>query len=223
MKKILSIAPLAALLLCGCPVPNKNSGMIVATKVIQATGGSTGSTCTYSTDTLELTFGAFNPLAGGYTHGLVLENRLPDNSNLGPGRVNTNDFQVEYAIIDYGQIDGPAVVLPEQAVPGNALITTGSKGVTQLNLVPVAVAQAIGGNTMRFGSSCRSTDFSWTGPGCIPTRTSTSSRRIPRSRLPCRPAPLPRWRSPAKARTRTPAPDAIDSLTGTARPASMRA
>jgi len=153
MKKILSIAPLAALILCGCPVTNKNAGVILATKVIQATTGSSGSsggsTCTYSPDTLELTFGVFNPLAGGYTHGLVLENQLLDNSTLGPGRVNTNDFQVEYAIIDYGQIDGPAVVLPEQVVPGNALITSGSKGVTQLDLVPVAIAQAIGGNTMK--------------------------------------------------------------------------
>jgi hypothetical protein len=152
MKKILSIAPLAALILCGCPVANKNTGLIEAIKVIRATTGSSGtsgSTCTYSPDTLELTFGAFNPQAGGYTHGLVIENRLPDNSTLGPGRINTNDFQVEYAIINYGQIDGPAVVLPQQVVPGNALIATGSKGVTQLDLIPIAVAQAIGANTMQ--------------------------------------------------------------------------
>ncbi len=149
MKKILSIAPLAALILCGCPVTNKNAGLILATKVIQATTGGSGSACVYSPDTLELTFGIFNPLGGGYTHGLVLENHLPDNSTLGPGRVNTNDFQVEYAILDYGQIDGPAVVLPEQVVPGNGLIASGGKGITQLQLVPTAVAQAIGGNTMK--------------------------------------------------------------------------
>jgi hypothetical protein len=152
MKKILSLAPLTALILCGCEVPNKNAGLVVATKVIQATvgtSGSSGSTCTYSTDTVELTFGIFNPLAGGYTHGLVIENRLPDNSALGPGRLNTNDFQVEYAVISYGQIDGPAVVLPPQTVPGNALIPIGSKGVTQLDLIPTAIAQAIGGNTMK--------------------------------------------------------------------------
>ncbi|HYV65469.1 MAG TPA: hypothetical protein VE964_04450 [Myxococcales bacterium] len=152
MKKILSFAPLAALFLCGCEVPNKNAGLVVATKVIQATAsttGSSGNVCTYSTDTQELTFGIFNPLAGGYTHGLVIENRLPDNSDLSPGRVNTNDFQVEYAVISYGQIDGPAVVLPPQTVPGNALVLIGTKGVTQLNLVPTAIAQAIGGNTMK--------------------------------------------------------------------------
>ena len=151
MKKIFSMAPLAAMLLCGCPVPNKNGGLVVATKVIQATlgTGSAASTCIYSPDTVEETVGIFNPLAGGYTHGVVLENRMPDNSILGPGRVNTNDFQVEYAVIDYGQIDGPAAVLPEQTVPGNGLIPTGGKGVTQLDLIPAAVAQAMGGNTMK--------------------------------------------------------------------------
>src|SRR5215510_3793245 len=155
MKKLLSMVPLAAMLLCGCEVPNKNAGLVVATKVIQATTGSSSSSssggpiCTYSPDTQELTFGIFNPLAGGYTHGVVLENHLPDNSTLGPGRLNTNAFQVEYAVIDYGQIDGPAVIMPEQTVPGNALIPTGGKGVTQLNLVPTAVAQAIGANTMK--------------------------------------------------------------------------
>lgn len=150
MKKILSIAPLAALLLCACEVPYRDSGMIVVTKVIQATTGSSGgSACIYSPDTLELTFGTFNPLGGGYTHGLVIENRLLSNSSLGPGRVNTNDFQVEYAVIDYGQIDGPAVIMPEQTVPGNGLIATAGKGITQVQLIPTAIAQAIGANTMK--------------------------------------------------------------------------
>ena len=148
MKKITSI-PLAALLLCACEVPYKDGSMVVAEKVIQAlpTSGSTG--CTYKVETEELTFGVFNPLGGGYTHGVVLQNRLEDNSGLAPGRINTNDFQVEYAVIDYAQIDGPAVVLTEQTVPGNGLILTAGKGVTQLELIPSAVAQAIGNNTMK--------------------------------------------------------------------------
>ena len=146
MKKITSI-PLAALLLCACEVTYKDNGMLVAEKVIQAKPASGG--CTYDPSTLELTFGTFNPLGGGYTHGVVIENRLLDNSSLAPGRVNTNDFQVEYAVVDYEQVDGPAVILPEQTVPGNALILTASKGVTQLELIPSAVAQAIGSNTMK--------------------------------------------------------------------------
>jgi hypothetical protein len=148
MKKILlSLAPLAALALCGCEVVYKNGGMLVVSKVIQAkfaTGG-----CTYDPVTLELTFGTFNPLGGGYTHGLVIENHLPDNSGLAPGRVNTNDFQVEFAVIDYAQIDGPAVILPQQIVPGNSLIRTAGKGITQVVIIPPPVAQAIGGNTMK--------------------------------------------------------------------------
>ena len=149
MKKILSIGPLAALLLCGCEVTYKNSAMLVVTKVIQATAPSSGSGgCTYSPETLEVTFGIFNPLGGGYTHGLVIENRLPDNSG-SPGRVNTNDFQIEFAVIDYAQIDGPAVVMPEQTAPANGLILIGGKGVTQVELIPSAIATAIGGNTMK--------------------------------------------------------------------------
>jgi hypothetical protein len=150
MKKILSIGPLAALLLCGCEVVYKNAGMLVGTKVIRATQIAEGKFgCQYAIATPELTFGVFNPLGGGYTHGLVLENRLSDNSSLGPGRVNTNDFQIEFAVIDYAQIDGPAVILPQQTVPANALILTGGKGVTQLDIIPSAIAQAIGGNTMK--------------------------------------------------------------------------
>ena len=147
MKKTTSI-PLIALLVCACQVPYRDNAYLVAEKIIQATAsGSSG--CIYDTSTLELTFGAFNPLGGGYTHGVVVENRLLDNSSLAPGRVNTNDFQIEYAVIDYEQIDGPAVVLPEQTVPGNSLVLVGSKATTQLELVPSAVAQAIGGNTMK--------------------------------------------------------------------------
>src|SRR6266571_4279888 len=132
-KTLLSIGPLAALLLCGCEVTYKNAGMLVATKVIRATQITAGSFgCQYVTETEELTFGVFNPLGGGYTHGLVIENRLPHNSSLGPGRVNTNDFQIEFAVIDYAQVDGPAVLLPEQTVPGNALIGTGGKGGTRV-------------------------------------------------------------------------------------------
>jgi hypothetical protein len=151
MKKITFI-PFAALLLCACEVTNKNAGLVVAERVIRATvsgSGSSGTSCVYDLETEELTFGTFNPLGGGYTHGIILENHLTDNSSLAPGRVNTNDFQVEYAVIDYAQIDGPAVVLPEQTVPGNGLILTGGKGVTQLDLIPSAVAQAIGNNTMK--------------------------------------------------------------------------
>jgi hypothetical protein len=150
MKNILrSIGPFAALVLCGCQVKYKDSGMLVATKVIEAKPGTTSTAgCTYEFDTRELTFGIFNPLGGGYTHGLVVENRLPSNGNL-PGRINTNDFQIEGADIGYAQIDGPAVLMPVQTVSGNALVPAAGKGVTQLELVTSPIAQAIGGNTMK--------------------------------------------------------------------------
>ena len=137
----------AALLLSGCRVNNHTTASVVGTKIIQATAGS--GSCVYDPGTKELTFGIFNPTAGGYTHGLVLENHLPDNSAIAPGRVNTNDFQVEFGVIDYEQIDGPPVTLPQEMVPGNGLIPTGGVGVTQLDLVTPAVAAAIGANTMK--------------------------------------------------------------------------
>jgi hypothetical protein len=146
MKKILSIG-FAALLLGACEIPYKNNAFLVVTKVIEAKLDS--GNCTYAPETLEQTFGVFNPSGGGYTHGLVVENRLLDNSALGPGRVNTNDFQIEYAVIDYAQIDGPAVIMPEQTVAANGLILTKGSGVTQVELIPTAVAQAIGASTMK--------------------------------------------------------------------------
>jgi hypothetical protein len=150
MKKILSIGPFAALVLCGCEVRYKDNGMLVATKVIEAKVAAAGSTgCTYEFETRESTFGIFNPLGGGYTHGLVIENRLPNNKDLTPGRLNTNDFQVEGADIGYAQIDGPALILPTQTVSGNVLVPATGKGITQLDLVTPAIAQTIGPNTMK--------------------------------------------------------------------------
>jgi hypothetical protein len=149
MKKTLYIVPAAALLLSACQVIYKNNAMLVATKVIQATPPTgTETTCTFMPETQEQTFGIFNPMGGGYSHGLVVENRLSSNDDR-PGRVNTNEFQIEGAEIAYAQIDGPAVILPPQTVASNGLILTGSKGVTHLELVPPAVAAAIGGNTMK--------------------------------------------------------------------------
>jgi hypothetical protein len=151
MKKILSIGPFVALVLCGCEVKYKDSGMVVATKVIQAAvAAAGGSGCTYEFETREHTFGVFNPLGGGYTHGLIVENRLPNNKDVAPGRVNTNDFQIEGADVGYAQIDGPALILPYQTVSGNALVPAGGgKAITQLELITPAVAQAIGSNTLK--------------------------------------------------------------------------
>jgi hypothetical protein len=120
----------------GCTVANGTGSMVVITKVIEATvsSGASGG-CVYDPSTQENTFGVFDP-AAGYEHGLVLENRLPDNSSFGPGRTNSNDFQVEYATIQYEVVTGPAQSLAAQTVPGNSLILTGGTGVTQLQLVP---------------------------------------------------------------------------------------
>src|SRR5207237_10647733 len=116
MKKILlSIGPLAALVLCGCEVKYKDNGMLVATKVIQAKPGTTSSSgCTDEFETRELIFGTFNPLGGGYTHGLVVENRLVPNDT-GPGRGSANDFQNESADNGAGQVEGPAGGMPRQS------------------------------------------------------------------------------------------------------------
>jgi hypothetical protein len=131
---------LLALLGTGCLVSDGTNSVIVVTKVIVATPATSttaSSACVYDPATAELTFGTFDP-AAGYVHGIVLENRLQDNAKLGPGRINTNDFQVEYATINYEVVSGPAQNLPEQTVPGNSLIATGGKGITQLRLVPPA-------------------------------------------------------------------------------------
>src|ERR1700716_2393301 len=93
---------LLALVGAGCMVSDGTNSVIVVTKVIMATPATstTASGCVYDPGTLENTFGIFDP-AAGYWHGLVLENRLADNSKIGPGRINTNDFQVEYATVNY--------------------------------------------------------------------------------------------------------------------------
>jgi hypothetical protein len=143
--KTLALCAVGAPLLASCMVKNGNDGFMVIEKVIQATSSGGNANCTYSPDTLESTFGRFNPAAGGYTHGLVIENRLPDNSN-GTGRLNTNDFQVEGADVTYEQVDGPQITaaMPTQTVPGNGLILVGTKGVTQLELITPAIVTAMG-------------------------------------------------------------------------------
>jgi hypothetical protein len=138
-----------SLLGASCFVPNGTGSLIVVDKVIEATAsssGSSGSACVYDPTTEEKTFGIFDP-AAGYVHGLVLENRLPDNSTFGPGRINTNDFQVEYGTVQYQVVSGPAQTLAQQTVPGNSLIPTGGKGVTELTLVPPGFVAS--GTTLR--------------------------------------------------------------------------
>ena len=135
MKPILTIT-IAAALLAGCSTHGEDS-LLVATKLIQAnpvtaTTGSGG--CAYTADTLENVFGVFDP-AVGYSHALVVENRLQDNTNLNLGRFNTNEFQVERATIKTDVLVGPAQNIPEQTVPANGLIQVGQ-------IAPVAIQLA---------------------------------------------------------------------------------
>src|SRR3954464_14035626 len=111
---------IAAALAAGCTVKDDQRSMLVATKLIAATAsGTTG--CVYDPTTLETVFGTF--VAGaGYTHALVVENRLPDNSGLGPGRLNTNDFQVKGATITTDVAVGAAQNIGAQTVPANGFI-----------------------------------------------------------------------------------------------------
>jgi hypothetical protein len=121
--KLTNIA-IAAALAAGCTVKDDQRSMLVATKIIPAISSGT-SGCVYDPTTLESVFGSFLASAG-YTHALVVENRLPDNSGLGPGRLNTNDFQVEGATITTDVVVGPAQSIAVQTVPANGFITTGA-------------------------------------------------------------------------------------------------
>jgi type IV pilus assembly protein PilQ len=110
-----------------------------------STGTSVG--CTYDPATLENSFGLFDPTAG-YTHALVIENRLQDNTDLVLGRVNTNEFQVEGATIKTQALVGPAQTIPDQTVPANGLILTGQSLPVALRLAQPGAIQA--GSEVRF-------------------------------------------------------------------------
>jgi hypothetical protein len=118
--KLTTIA-IAAALAAGCTVPNGERSSLVATKVIRATGTTE---CTYAPGTDELVFGTFDP-AAGYVHAVVVINRLPDNSGIAPGRLNTNDFQVEGATITTDVLVGRAQSIAKQTVPANGFIPSG--------------------------------------------------------------------------------------------------
>jgi hypothetical protein len=143
---------IAAALFAGCAVHDDQSSMIVGTKLIEATtgsatGGTGPTTCTYDPATNEASFGIFDP-AAGYVHALVLENHLPDNSGLGPGRLNTNDFQVEGATVKTEVLVGPAQSIPEVNVPANSLIAVGGIQPIAIQLAQPGAIQA--GSEVRF-------------------------------------------------------------------------
>jgi hypothetical protein len=80
-----------------------------------------------------VSFGAFDP-AAGYVHAVVVENRLPDNSGIAPGRLNTNDFQVLGATITTDVLLGPPQSIATQTVPATGFITVGSSHPVGLQL-----------------------------------------------------------------------------------------
>ena len=147
--KLITIT-IAAALFAGCAVPAGEDSVIVATKLIQATastGTTGGAACTYDVATDENSFGAFNP-AVGYQHALVVENRLTDNSGTGPGRVNTNDFQVEGATIKTDVLVGPPQSIPALTVPANGLIPVGGIQAVAIQLAQPGAIQP--GSEVRF-------------------------------------------------------------------------
>jgi hypothetical protein len=143
--KLTTIA-IAAALAAGCGVPNNERSSLVATKVIQATSsGTTG--CTYDPATLEAVFGTFDP-AAGYVHAVVVQNRLADNAGLGPGRLNSNDFQVKGATITTDVLVGPAQSIATETVPANGFIATGASLPIGLQLAQPGAIQP--GTDVRF-------------------------------------------------------------------------
>jgi hypothetical protein len=121
--KLNTTVAIAAALVAGCTVKDDQRSLLVGFRIIRATAGGTNG-CEYNPGTEETTFGTF--VAGaGYTHALLVNNRLPDNAALGPGRLNTNDFQVEGATITTDVVVGPAQSIATQTVPANGFIPAG--------------------------------------------------------------------------------------------------
>jgi len=121
--KLNTTVAIAAALAAGCGVRDDQRSMLVGIKIIPATSSGT-SGCVYDPSTPETTFGAFLASAG-YTHALVVNNRLPNNATLGPGRLNTNDFQVEGATITTDIVVGNAPSIATETVAANGFIPAG--------------------------------------------------------------------------------------------------
>jgi len=142
----LATLAIAAALVAGCKVNEEQSSFLVGTKLIPATITSATSGCVYDATGAENVFGFFDP-AFGYRHALVVQNQLPNNAAAGPGRINTNDFQVKGATIKTEVLVGPPQSIPDQVVPANGLIRVGETAP-----VAIALAQA---NTIQDGSDVR--------------------------------------------------------------------
>ena len=147
--KLTTIA-LAAALVAGCSVHNEERSFLVGTKIIRATAGATpADPCVYNPGTNETVFGAFDP-AFGYVHAVVVENRMSDNSGLGPGRINTNDFQVEGATITTDVLIGPPQSIGAQTVPANGLIAVGGGGGRAVAVTLAQPGAIAAGSVVRF-------------------------------------------------------------------------
>jgi hypothetical protein len=140
---------LAAALAAGCAVRNDEGSFMVGTKIIAATAptAAASTACVYTPDTAEAVFGAFDPTFG-YVHAVVVENRMAANAAAGPGRVNTNDFQVEGATITTDVLVGHAQSIGAQTVPANGLIKVGSSAPVSVTLAQPGAIEA--GSTVRF-------------------------------------------------------------------------
>src|SRR5947207_15168416 len=140
---------IAAALAAGCSVHGDERSFMVGTKVVPATPSTAANAtgCVYDATTPENVFGAFDP-AFGYVHAVVVENRMVDNASLGPGRIGTNDFQVEGATITTDVLIGPAQSIATQTVPANGLVKIATSSPIAVVLAqPGAIAA---GSTVRF-------------------------------------------------------------------------
>jgi|GEM_PF-1665712 len=131
----------AALLALSCTTKNEN-GFLVITKMVApvvTTGSTGGTTCTFSPATDETIFATVNPgvpptSTKGFRLAAVVENRLTPNGNQATGRVNTFDFVVEQAVVNYEAAGTIAVSIGQQIVPAIGLVKAQGSAAIGLDL-----------------------------------------------------------------------------------------
>jgi hypothetical protein len=206
--RIRSLGPALAASICvlGCTT-NGLRGDLFISKAVRPTlaGGATGSSCELNAGTAESAFGSVDPnVAPVYLIGLVVNNNLANNGNAAAGRLNTNNFQVEQARINYDFPD-PAFhpSIGEHVVPANGYVQSGQTQAVGVQAFPSDVIGALkgalagGSGTVRIhthlegrladGSSIKTAEYEYAVKICAGCGTPAPVCASPKNPVSCAP------------------------------------
>ena len=185
---------LLAVVLAGCTTKNQSSYLEILRVVpgIYAAGtATTPATCTVNPGGLEVDFLNIDLSKRFGQIGVSIVNGLPNNTNQGIGRLNTNDFIAQQTVVSYEVLGTPGAPPPATISPAQGVVPTATTGSVSTFLFPqgAGLGSAIpAGKNVRVtfhiegkltdGSSVRTNEYEYVFVTCASSGTADCSSNL---------------------------------------------